>query len=111
MNLIGCHQADTDVVMVFVVPCEEASAECFGVLDAAEPVRELRLILQRLEMAFRERVIVGDMRSAMRLCYAEVGEQQCRCLGLHGSSAIGMQCQTTWKNTILSDRIIEQRLE
>ena len=44
MHLVGCHQAETDMVMRLVIPCEEHAAECFGVLDAAEGFWECRLI-------------------------------------------------------------------
>jgi len=40
MDLIGGHQADAGMVVVLVVPFEEASTECLGVLDAAEALRE-----------------------------------------------------------------------
>ena len=36
MDLIGRHQAETGMVMVLIVPGEEATAEVLGVLDAAE---------------------------------------------------------------------------
>ena len=65
MHLVGCHQAETSMVMRLVVPCEECAAEYFGVLDAAEEFLECRLIFQGLEVAFRERIVVGDMRPAV----------------------------------------------
>src|SRR5450756_1599114 len=44
MHLVGCHQADPGMVMVLIVPIEEAATEGLGVLDAAEALRKLRLI-------------------------------------------------------------------
>ena len=44
-----------------VVPVEEATAEAFGVLDAAKALGEGRLILEGLEVAFGERVVVGGI--------------------------------------------------
>ncbi len=58
VDLVGRHQADADVVMLLVVPGEELLAEGPGVLDAAEAFWELGLIFERLEMAFRERVVI-----------------------------------------------------
>ena len=58
MNLVRGHQTDPGVVMVLIVPVEELTAEAFGVLDAAETLWEARLILQCLEVAFGERVVV-----------------------------------------------------
>ena len=36
MHLIGRHQADAGMVMLLIVPIEEAAAERLGILDAAE---------------------------------------------------------------------------
>src|SRR5271170_7612343 len=65
MHLVRGHEADPAMVMVLVVPVEETAAEAGGILDATETFRESRLIFQRLEVALRERVIVGDMWSVM----------------------------------------------
>jgi hypothetical protein len=66
MNLIRRHQAEADMVMRLIIPHEEHAAELPGVLDTAETTREGWLVLQSLEVAFRERVVVGCVRSAMR---------------------------------------------
>src|SRR5271157_2849767 len=66
MHLVGGHQTDPGMVMVLVVPVEELAAEASGVLDTAEASWEARLILQGLEVAFRERVVVGRVRAVMR---------------------------------------------
>ena len=71
MHLVRGHQADPDVMMVPVVPVEEASAKALGVLDAAKALGEGRLILQSLEVAFGERIVVGGMRPVVRTGYAE----------------------------------------
>ena len=65
MDLIGRHQADAGMMMVLVVPIEKAAAERLGVLDAAEALGELRLVFQGLEVAFRERVVVGGVGPAV----------------------------------------------
>ena len=66
MHLVRGHEADPGMVMVLVVPIEEAAAEAPGILDATEAFREPRLILQRLEVALGERVVIGDVRAIMR---------------------------------------------
>src|SRR5271157_5661399 len=76
MHLVGGHQTDPGMVMVLVVPVEELAAEASGVLDTAEASWEARLILQGLEVAFRERVVVGRVRAVMRPGDAEVSEQE-----------------------------------
>ena len=48
MDLVGGHQADAAVVMILIVPVEEASAEVFGLLGGFEALWEFRLIFQGL---------------------------------------------------------------
>jgi hypothetical protein len=67
MDLVWGHKADAGVVVVLVVPAEETAAETSGVLDAAEALRELRLVFEGFEVAFGERVVVGGMRSVYLL--------------------------------------------
>ena len=52
MHLIGGHQAEAGVVVILVIPVEEAAAEASGVLDAAEALREAWLVFEGLEAAF-----------------------------------------------------------
>ena len=59
------------MVVFVVVPAEEVPAESRGVLDAAEALREVGPVLEGLEARLGERVVVGDVRSRMRLGDAE----------------------------------------
>jgi hypothetical protein len=73
VHLIRGHEADPGMVMVVVVPIEEAAAEGFGVFDAAKAFGEAGLILQGLEVAFGERVVPRLRRGRLldvcgRLC-------------------------------------------
>ena len=65
VDLIWRHQADTCVVMVFVIPSEEVTAEGAGRVDALEPFREFWMIFQCLEVGFREGVVIRGMRYAV----------------------------------------------
>ncbi len=58
MHLVRRHQADADVMMILIVPREEAAAEGLCILDAAETFGKLRLVFQGLEVRLRERVVV-----------------------------------------------------
>jgi hypothetical protein len=71
MHLVRGHQADPGVVVVPVVPVKERATEAAGVLDAAEALGEPRLILQGLEVAFGERVVVAGVRAVVRAGDAE----------------------------------------
>jgi hypothetical protein len=58
MDLIGRHETNAGMVMLLVVPIEEAAAEGLGILDAAEALWKLGLVFHGFEVAFRERIIV-----------------------------------------------------
>jgi hypothetical protein len=58
MHLVGGHQSDADVMVILVVPSEEAAAECPGILNAAETLGELWLVFQGFEMCLEEGVVV-----------------------------------------------------
>ena len=83
MDLVGRHQADSEMMMVIIVPFEECPAEGLGVPDAAEALWKLRLVFQGLKMAFGEGIVVGRIGSAMKLGDTEIGEQKYGYLGFH----------------------------
>ncbi len=56
--------------MLLVVPTEKRSAESQGILVAAESLWKVGTILQRFVLAFRKWIVVGDVRSAVRLRYS-----------------------------------------
>jgi len=55
-----------------VVPPEEGAAEDPSIQQTAEPVREIGSVLERLELAFRERFVVGYRGPAVTLAHAQV---------------------------------------
>ena len=69
------HQAKTGVVVLMVVPLEEGLAEAASVFDGAEAVRETRAIFKGAELAFRIRIVVGDMGPAVGFDDAQIGQQ------------------------------------
>ena len=75
VHLVGRQQADAGMVVFLIVPGEEAAAERFGVLNAAKTLRKLRLVFHGFEVALRERIVIGGVRSAVGFGDAEIGEQ------------------------------------
>jgi hypothetical protein len=75
IHLVRGHEADPGMVMVTVIPVEEGAAEAARILDASEASREARLVLEGLEMALGEWVVVGRVRPIVRAGDAEIGEQ------------------------------------
>ena len=55
------------MAMLLVVPGEELAAERQAVVVGRKPLRELRPVLERLELAFRDRSVVGQPRTPIRL--------------------------------------------
>ena len=43
VDLVWRHQADASMVVILIIPIEEAAAEGLRILDAAEPLRKLGL--------------------------------------------------------------------
>src|SRR4051795_8597635 len=93
MHLVRGHQSDANVMVILVVPGEEAAAKGSGILDAAEALGKLWLVFQGLEVRLRERVVVRGMWPAMRLGDAKIGQQEGGWLGLHGAAPTGVQRQ------------------
>jgi hypothetical protein len=52
------HQANAKMMVVAIIPLEKITTEALGILDSAKSFRKLRLILQGLEVAFREWIVV-----------------------------------------------------
>ena len=59
-----------------VVPLEKVDQETPGILHGPEPLRELRVVFQRLELALRIRVVIGDVRPAVGLGHPQVDGQK-----------------------------------
>lgn len=76
MHILGRHQCDTAVPMLFVIPAKEVLAEGPAILDGAEPLRELRTVLERPELGCRIWVVVTDMRATVGFCHTQVSQQQ-----------------------------------
>src|SRR3954451_16000659 len=70
------EQLQGGMMVLVVVPGEELLAKNTRILDGAEAVRIIWSILQGLEVGFRERVVIGDMRPAVSLDNTEVGKQE-----------------------------------
>ena len=87
MNDGWSHETDSRVPVFVVVVAEEVTAEQVSILDGTETLRELRAILQRLELRLGVGIVVRDMRSRVSLGHAEVGQEQGYGLALHRAAA------------------------
>src|SRR5207247_8533371 len=90
-----CHQTETGMVMLVVVPLKEGLAKTTSVFDGTEAIRKPRAVVEGAELAFRVWIVIGDVRPAMGLDDAQIGQQQRHGFGFHGSAAIGMDGELT----------------
>ena len=89
----GCRreQSDPSVMMLMVVPLKERTRPGASIGQTAELGWKARPIFQRLELTFRIRIVVGDVRPRMGLGYTQVGQQLRHAFGRHRTAPIGMQ--------------------
>ena len=77
------HQAKTRVVMLVVVPLEEGLAEPTSIFNGAKAIRKTGAVFQGAELAFRIRIVIGDMRTAVGFDDTQVGQEQGHGFGFH----------------------------
>ena len=104
------HHADATVAMLRVVPIEEALAMGAGILDAAEAFRKVGAIFQGPELRLRERVVVGDVGSAVGLGDVQIDQQLRDGLGAHAGAAVGVQGQRARLDRLLGHGVGDQLL-
>src|ERR1700680_3937391 len=63
----GREEAEPAVTALVVVPAKKVLPERAAILDRSESFRKLGTVLERLELRFRERIVVGHLRAAVRL--------------------------------------------
>ena len=63
MHVCWRQQAQPRVVVLIVVPVEEIDTETTRIFDAAEAFWKVRPVLERLELGFRIRVVVRNVRA------------------------------------------------
>ncbi len=80
MNYRWSQIADAGMIMFLVVAVKEITTEPPCILDAAKSSWKERLILQCLEVAFWEWIVVADVRATMRFCDSQVSHQESHAL-------------------------------
>ena len=66
VHLRRCEQANTGVAVLIVVPVEEFAAKAVRIFLTSISVEKLWAVLHGLEMAFREGVVIADIRFSRR---------------------------------------------
>src|SRR5580704_2176524 len=96
------------MTMLGVVPGKECLAVSSGILNATETIREVRKIIKRLEVRFREGVVIGNIRPTMSLDDFQIDQQGSDSLRAHAGAAIGVQCEATRFDVLSGDGIGNQ---
>jgi len=102
------EKSDTGMTMLVVVPVEKLLTEGAAVLNAAEAIRKLGTVLQSAELAFRVRVVVGNIRPTMSLGDTQVGHQKGHRLGRHHPAAVGVDVELAGRNLVLADGFLNE---
>ena len=108
VHRVGRHQCDTGVTMLGVVPTEKLLAMGTRILDRAETRREIRSVLQGLELRFGIRIVIRYMRTAVSFGDIEIDEQLGDRFGAHAGAAIGVQGERPRHDILFVDRIGNQ---
>jgi hypothetical protein len=75
VDIMGSVPGDAGMTMLLVVPPVERLDMCPGMFEAGEPVREVRPVLQRLELGLRKGIIVGRPWPGVTSFHAQVRQQ------------------------------------
>ena len=108
VEAFGSEQGQPAMMVLAVVPGKEVLAEGARVVQRTEPLGKGRAVLERLELAFRERIVVGDPRPAQAAAFAEVGKLPHQGFGLERGAAVGMNCQRTRCDPLLGTAFGDQ---
>jgi hypothetical protein len=82
--------ADAGMAVFVVVVAEENRAEAAGILDRAEVTGERRTVFQGFELGLAVGIVVGHVRSGMRLVDPEHSQHGGYGLGGHGRATVGV---------------------
>jgi len=63
------------MTMLIVVPAKELVTKDPGILDGAEPLRELRAVFQGLELGLGVGIVIAHMGSTVRFGHAQIGKE------------------------------------
>ena len=108
MDAFRGHHPDAGMAMLLVVPGEEGSAVGACVSERAKARREAGLVLQGLELRLGIRVVIRNVRAAVRFGDAQIAQQRSHRLGAHAAAAVGMQGQCAGRDGFLCGAVGDQ---
>ena len=97
------EEANANMMMLLVVPSEEALAPRASFLETGKALRIRRPVLQRFELRLRVGIVVGDAGTRMTSGDIQVDEELIEGLGGHRRAVIGMNGKRRRINAPLSN--------
>ena len=80
----------------------------FNLGEAADAIREVMAIFEGTELAFRVRIVIGDVGAAVVLGDARVGQQERHLLGDHRPTPVAVNIQLASWDVVLADGLFEK---
>lgn len=94
--------------MLVVVPSHEPTNEIVPVFKRSESIGKFGVVFQRTKLGFRERVIIANVRAAVRTYDTELVHQGAHRLRRHLCAAIGMNDCLAGFDTLTFQRLLDE---
>ena len=102
------QKTEAGMTMLLVVPEEKLLAELAAVLQRTKAIRKFWPVLEGAKLAFRVRIVIGDVGTTVGFGDAQMGQQKGHWFGSHGGSAVGMNGQLTGDDVLLATGILDE---
>jgi len=96
--------------MLLVVPAEEFLAEGAGILQATETIRKVGAIFEGAELTLRVGIVIRDVRAAVGLGNAQVGQHERHRLGDHRSAPVAVNIELARWDVVHPDGLFQKAL-
>src|SRR6202050_2868724 len=101
MDHLRSQQPKAGMMVLGVVRGKELLTKTPRILQRAETLRELRAVVQRLELPLGKRIVVRNVRPGMSLGHAEIGQQEGHGLRGHRRSSIRVDVELSRNDLLL----------
>lgn len=96
------------MIVLVVVPQKERLGPGSRIGEGAKALREIRPILEGLEVGLGIGVIIRRIGTGMGLGHTQIGQQQGHRLRAHRAAAVGVQGQLTRRDALFSTRLLDE---
>jgi len=96
------------MLVLTVVPREEAAAKAPGILSRAEPFGKVRAIFERLKLRFRIRVVIGRMGPRVSFGDAQIRQEERHGLRRHTRPSVGVDRELIFLDSLFLTGFLDQ---